>query len=238
MLMVRRNSRLRVIGVVLLLAATGASVARGAELGRVAPAAAYAAHVAEAAQRFRVPAAWIEAVLRAESAGDAHAVSPVGAMGLMQIMPGTWAGLRVRYGLGSDPFEPRDNILAGTAYLREMFDRYGDVGAMLAAYNAGPDRTDDYLAFGRPLPAETRAYVATIAPVLGAAPLPDRAASHGRAPDWRQAPLFVGRAVDAPDAQPESGATFDGPVLLGGADAAEAPTPGIFVPRSADGVRQ
>lgn len=238
MLMVRRNSRLRVVGVVLLLAATGASVAHGEELGRVAATGPYAAHIAEAAQRFRIPRAWIEAVLRAESAGDSRAVSRVGAMGLMQIMPDTWADLRVRYRLGPDPFEPRDNILAGAAYLREMFDRYGDVGAMLAAYNAGPDRTDDHLAFGRPLPGETRAYVATIAAVMGAAPLPDRAASHGRAPDWRQAPLFAGRAVDAPDAQPESGATSDRPVLLGGADAAGAPTPGIFVPRSADGVRQ
>ena len=84
---------------------------------------------------------------------------------------GAAAGLRERYGLGPDPFEPRDNILAGAAYLREMYDRYGDLGAMLAAYNAGPDRADAYIASGRPLPAETRAYVATIASALGAGPL-------------------------------------------------------------------
>ncbi len=90
-------------------------------------------------------------------------------MGLMQVMPDTWAGLRVRHGLGRDPYDPRDNILAGTAYLREMFDRYGNVGAMLAAYNAGPGRYDEHRATGRPLPAETRAYVAALAPILGGA---------------------------------------------------------------------
>ena len=100
----------------------------------------YAAHIAEASQRFGIPEHWIRAVLRAESAGDVRAVSSAGAMGLMQVMPDTWAGLRVRHGLGRDPYDSRDNILAGTAYLREMFDRYGNVGAMLAAYNAGPGR--------------------------------------------------------------------------------------------------
>jgi len=55
-----------------------------------------------------------------ESGGDVLALSPQGAMGLMQIMPNTWAGLRARHGLGADPYEPRDNILAGAAYLREM----------------------------------------------------------------------------------------------------------------------
>jgi hypothetical protein len=106
-------------------------------------------------------------VLRVESAGDVRAISSAGAMGLMQVMPDTWAGLRSRHGLGRDPYDPRDNILAGTAYLREMWDRYGNVAAMLAAYNAGPGRYDEHLATGRTLPAETRAYVATLAPVLG-----------------------------------------------------------------------
>ena len=117
--------------------------------------------VAEAALRFGIPASWITAVMQAESRGVVRAVSPKGAMGLMQIMPDTWSGLRSRYGLGADPFDPHDNILAGAAYLRELHDRYGTAG-FLAAYNAGPGRYEDHLASGRPLPAETQAYVAAL----------------------------------------------------------------------------
>jgi hypothetical protein len=126
----------------------------------------HAAEIAAASQRFGIPEAWIRAVMRAESAGDRHAVSHRGAMGLMQVMPATWAGLRAQHGLGADPFAPHDNILAGTAYLREMLDRFGSVPLMLAAYNAGPRRVEMHLATGQPLPAETRAYVATLAPLL------------------------------------------------------------------------
>ena len=148
-----------------------------------------AAHIAEAAQRFGIPERWIVAVMRAESAGNTRAVSSAGAQGLMQVMPATWDALRVRHRLGSDPFDPRDNILAGAAYLREMFDRYGTIPAMLAAYNSGPDRYDEHLATGRPLPAETRAYVDLLAPALGATvPSPPR--------DWREAPLFVPRSIN------------------------------------------
>ena len=121
--------------------------------------------VTEAALRFGIPTSWIKAVMQAESRGDVHAVSPKGAMGLMQIMPQTWADLRSRYGLGANPFDPHDNILAGAGYLRELHDRYGAAG-FLAAYNAGPGRYEDYLASGSPLPAETRAYVAALAPLL------------------------------------------------------------------------
>jgi len=155
---------------------------------------AYADHIAEASRRFGIPEFWIDAVLQAESAGDRRAISSAGAMGLMQIMPATWSALRQRHGLGRDPYDPRDNILAGAAYLRAMFDRYGNVAAMLAAYNAGPGRYDEYLSAGRVLPAETRAYVAKLAPILGNA-----APSHGASmpaalpPDWREAPLFVAR---------------------------------------------
>lgn len=124
------------------------------------------AHIVEASRRFGLPEDWIEAVIGAESAGDPRAVSHAGAMGLMQIMPATWAELRGRYGLGHDPFHPRDNILAGAAYLRELHDRYGAAG-FLAAYNAGPGRYERSLATGRPLPAETRAYVAKLAPMIG-----------------------------------------------------------------------
>ncbi len=126
----------------------------------------HAAEIAAASQRFGIPETWIRAVMRAESAGDRHAVSHRGAMGLMQVMPATWAGLRAQHGLGADPFAPYDNILAGTAYLREMLDRFGSVPLMLAAYNAGPRRVETHLATGQPLPAETRAYVAALAPLL------------------------------------------------------------------------
>ena len=89
-----------------------------------------------------------------------RAVSPAGALGLMQIMPDTWAELRARYRLGRDPFDPRDNIIAGTAYLREMWDRYGNVAAMLAAYNAGPGAVEQYK--GVPPYEETQHYVKAI----------------------------------------------------------------------------
>jgi hypothetical protein len=129
--------------------------------------------IAEASRRFGVPEAWIRAVMRAESDGRALIggrpnTSPAGAIGLMQVMPETYAELRRRYGLGPDIADPRDNILAGTAYLRELYDRYGAPG-FLAAYNAGPARFDDYRTRHRPLPAETRHYVATLGPRLAQA---------------------------------------------------------------------
>jgi hypothetical protein len=86
-------------------------------------------------------------------------------MGLMQVMPQTYDLLQQRYQLGSDPYEPRSNIMAGAAYIREMYDRYG-APAFLAAYNAGPDRLDAYLTDGTALPDETVNYVAAVAPRL------------------------------------------------------------------------
>ena len=132
----------------------------------VNPADDYAAEVAEASRRFGIPESWIRAVMHVESRGQVKAASPKGAIGLMQIMPDTWTGLRLRYRLGRNPRDPRDNNLAGAAYLRKMHDRYGAAG-FLAAYNAGPGRYAEYLASGRPLPAETRAYVAALAPLIG-----------------------------------------------------------------------
>ena len=109
--------------------------------GKASPSSAlpFTAFVAEASQRVNIPGEWIRAVMRIESGGDPRAVSPKGAMGLMQIMPKTYAGLRARHHLGPDAYNPRDNILAGAAYLREMLDRYGSSG-FLAACNAGPAR--------------------------------------------------------------------------------------------------
>ncbi|WP_116968927.1 lytic transglycosylase domain-containing protein [Blastomonas sp. UPD001] len=161
----------------------------------------HAPHVTDAARRFGIPEAWIWAVMRVESAGNARAVSRAGAMGLMQIMPATWAQLRVRHGLGTDPFDVRDNIMAGAAYLREMHDRYGNPSAMLAAYNAGPGRYDDHLSRGRPLPAETVAYLARLGSVTGnesdvemaVVAQPDRFA-------WRRSALFVRSSAAASDA--------------------------------------
>lgn len=147
--------------------------------------------IAEASQRFAVPEHWIRAVMQAESAGDRYAVSEAGAMGLMQIMPDTWAGLHAAHGFGDDPFDPRDNVLAGAAYLRAMYDRFGAPG-FLAAYNAGPGRHAEHLATGRPLPLETRAYLAALAPLIDSADA-DRRRRDGITivTDWRAAPLFV-----------------------------------------------
>ncbi|MFS0739356.1 lytic transglycosylase domain-containing protein [Brevundimonas sp. 3P9-tot-E] len=193
-----RCAVLLLAGALSVCAGSGVAVAQSAPVERPAAAHPYAAHIVEASQRFGIPEHWIRAVLRAESAGDVRAVSSAGAMGLMQVMPDTWAGLRVRYQLGRDPYDPRDNILAGTAYLREMFDRYGNVAAMLAAYNAGPGRYDEYRATGRTLPAETRAYVAALAPILGGAAATEPPSSAPPPPpDWREAPMFVTRSTDA-----------------------------------------
>lgn len=161
----------------------------------------YAAYVTEAAQRFGLPERWIWAVMRAESGGDPRASSRVGAIGLMQIMPMTWAGLTARYGLGNDPWNARANIIAGAGYLRELHDRYGDVTVALAAYNAGPDRVDAWRSRGRPLPTETIAYVARIAPAIGTSSIASPAAvPNPAAPSWRTAGLFIARDGDAPAA--------------------------------------
>lgn len=129
----------------------------GRAIGRWAP------QIHEASGRFGIPEEWIRRVIRAESGGRARLdgrpiASPAGAMGLMQLMPGTWAEMRSKYRLGPDPHDPRDNILAGTAYLRAMYDRFGYPG-LFAAYNAGPARYARHLAGDGPLPSETIAYL-------------------------------------------------------------------------------
>jgi hypothetical protein len=194
----------------------------------------YAAHIAEAAERFGVPHAWIRAVMGAESAGNPRAVSSKGAMGLMQIMPGTWASLRVRHGLGRDPFDPRDNILAGTAYLRELHDAYGSPG-FLAAYNAGPARYEASLA-GRPLPAETRAYVAAIAPIIGAEGDVEPVRTAAVDPlAWTRAPLFAVQRVSSTEPEQVAAAPppDSDPAAVAVREAAAQPdTGGLFVART------
>ncbi len=120
--------------------------------------------IAAASLRFGIPDRVLRAVMRAESGGVPSITSSAGAMGLMQLMPETWATMRTRYRLGADPYAPADNTLAGAGFLRELIDRYG-APDFLAAYNAGPGRLDDHRLRGRALPNETRRYVAQLASI-------------------------------------------------------------------------
>ncbi|PKB14314.1 transglycosylase-like protein with SLT domain [Novosphingobium kunmingense] len=190
-----------------------------------------ASHVAEASLRFGIPENWIYAVMRTESAGRIGAVSSAGAMGLMQLMPGTWSRQRARFGLGADPFNARDNIMAGTSYLRELYDSYGAPG-YLAAYNAGPGRYEDWRDRGRPLPAETRAYVAKIAPMLlgGSAATVVASASPVQPvrQSWTHGQLFAVRGDAAADAFGGFAAAAP-PTSM---PASPAPLNGLFAPVS------
>jgi len=187
----------------------------------------FAAFVTEAARRFGIPEGWIRAVMRFESRGQIRATSPKGAMGLMQLMPGTWSDLSLRYSLGDDPFDPHDNITAGAGYLRELHDRYGAPG-FLAAYNAGPARYEDHLATGRPLPAETRAYVAAVAPWLSGSASSAGAIVTTIARDWTDASLFPTRAARSSEAATLS---TDEPSRRASSDATSTAQP-TLAPRS------
>jgi soluble lytic murein transglycosylase-like protein len=196
----------------------------------------FSALIAEVAERSGIPASSIRAVMQAESAGDARAVSPKGAMGLMQIMPATWASLRVRYGLGVDPFDPHDNLLAGAAYLRELRDRYGSP-AFIAAYNAGPARYEEHLATGRPLPAETRAYVAFVARRIDRGSTGDAMLVAAAVRSWTEAPLFIARSEGpfaASDASSDSSPTQRSSDSAAGDLTALAPQPGGLFVRTSD----
>ena len=153
----------------------------------------FAEFIAEASTRFAVPASWIHAVMQIESGGDHRAASPRGALGLMQLMPGTWVELSARC---LDPFDPHDNVMAGAAYLKEMHDRFGSAG-FLAAYHAGPARYEQHLATGKSLPQDTIAYVAAVTSVLAEEQGKLTAVRNSRAAPWREAPLFI----DRPDAR-------------------------------------
>ncbi len=217
----------------------------------------WADHIAEAAKRFAIPERWIRAVMAVESAGDVRALSAAGAMGLMQIMPVTWEELRAKHGLGNDPYDVHNNVLAGAAYLREMHDRYGSITGTLAAYNAGPGRYERHLA-GERLPAETVEYVARIMPMIDtqtAYPLPIRHRSAGsetaggplfavttNGASASLSPLFAAppairtddgqTADDHPSGRPSSVGTITDPSAL-------APLSyGLFIPRSAHGVAE
>jgi len=120
--------------------------------------------IQEAARCFELPPALIRAVIRTESAFNASAVSSAGALGLMQLMP----ELAVEMGV-TDPFDPRENIMAGSRYLSALIRDYdGDVEVALAAYNAGPGAVEVY--GGIPPFGETQRYVRKVI---------DRAAAYG-----------------------------------------------------------
>lgn len=233
----RRSALLFLSGLTCACLLPTATSAQSAATERGMPDVSFGDFIAEAASRFALPPAWLHAIMHAESRGKPRAVSPKGAMGLMQIMPATWDYLRARHRLGPDAFDPHDNIIAGAGYIRELFDRYGSPG-WIAAYNAGPGRYEAALR-GRPLPAETLAYVAVVAPTMGqvsaenktAIAMVDRFA-------WTLSPIFVARS--AASSVPSTGTAdqqFAKPAQA--SEPATQPQPhGLFVARAAgDGLR-
>jgi Transglycosylase SLT domain len=197
--------------------------------------------IAEAAKRFSIPEAWIRAVVRAESGGEIMLdgrpiTSRVGAMGLMQIMPETYAELRRHFGFGSDPYDPHDNILAGAAYLREMFDRFG-YPALFTAYSAGAERFESYTRDGANLPAETWNYLAKLGPGIAETALATGSVSvpgeqkMDRSEGPRHVDFSSGRALSfvlGGDGTSGSAAKDDAP----GSTNLTAPTGSILVSRS------
>lgn len=165
----RSRNRLPLFRLALVCGLTGA-VALGASPSGASPAD-HAIYIKEAANRFCIPEAWISAVMGRESFGDPRSTSHKGAMSLMQIMPDTWAGLRRRHSLGTNPYHPRDNILAGAAYMRELYNQFG-APDFLAAYNLGPVRFARDVRAKRTLPRETRHYLHKLSPVVQQNPPP------------------------------------------------------------------
>jgi soluble lytic murein transglycosylase-like protein len=124
-------------------------------------------YIREAAQKFHLPPSWIRAVIARESGGRTMMAqgipiaSSVGAVGIMQLMPDTYDEMRAQYGLGSDPADPHDSVIAGAAYLKWLHRKYGFPN-MFAAYNDGPSNFDKYLSGDHALPPETVAYLANL----------------------------------------------------------------------------
>ena len=184
-------------------------------------------YIQEASQRFSVRQKWIRAVMRQESGGHQYLhgqliTSASGAMGLMQLMPATYESLRRRYDLGDDPYEPHDNIMAGTALIAELYARYGSPG-FLAAYNSSPRRMDAYIAGHRSLPDQTVSYVASVAPLLDG-PMNGPLSGYGNGGGQPYAPAPQA-PVEVAEAAP---ATQPGTVIWGSgtqAQAAPPPTP-------------
>jgi len=167
--------------------------------------------IAEASNRFDVPESWIRAVMQIESGGrtalgeNQPITSSAGAMGLMQVMPSTYEDMRQEHGLGANPYDPRDNILAGAAYLGWLREKY-PYPTLFEAYNDGPGNLEERLMRGGLLPAETRDYVSDITQTLqtGSAIL-----------HWKKAQFM------RPDGSP---------VWIGGSGTVRAPLPGEYGP--------
>jgi soluble lytic murein transglycosylase-like protein len=128
---------------------TGLSPAENAELARV---------IVDEARRHQIDPALVLAVMHVESRFDTFAVSPVGALGLMQLLPSTAAEMAAREDVPWEGprtlFDPVANVKLGVAYLRELLDRYGEVRVALAAYNWGPGHIDRRIQRGNALPTE------------------------------------------------------------------------------------
>ncbi|PAL21064.1 transglycosylase SLT domain-containing protein [Acetobacter syzygii] len=127
-------------------------------------------YILEASERFSIPQSWIRAVMQQESGGhqymNGHLTRSVhGAVGLMQIKPDTYAELAQRYHLGSDPYNPHDNIMAASGYIRELYDRFGTPD-FLVAYSCGPQCMENHRSRGMSLPSYARSYLASVSPHL------------------------------------------------------------------------
>jgi membrane-bound lytic murein transglycosylase B len=183
----------------------------------------WAPFIDEASKRFKISAAWIKAVMRMESGGRTllgelqPITSSAGAMGIMQVMPATYRDMREQHGLGADPQDPRDNVLAGTAYLRWLYEKYG-YPKMFAAYNAGPKTVEAQMAGSRRLPTETQAYVKGVAKLLGTKLPADEPAARPAKP----APDKIVAKLTRPDGSP---VTIDAATV----DKIRAPFPNEFV---------
>lgn len=176
--------------------------------------------IAEAAEKFAVPADWIRAVMTRESGGRTQAVSRCGAVGLMQLMPATYDEMRRQFRLGANRFDPHDNILAGAAYLRFLNEKYG-VSGMFAAYNAGPGAYERSLGGGS-LPAETRQYVQRVSAQLGISTASSSAtAADGQRVNSTFAPVPVVNASTAPAVNP----TTTAPVVTASTSPVAPPAP-------------
>lgn len=207
--------------------------------------------IREASDRYDMPEKWIRAVMMRESNGRMTATngkvltSSAGAIGLMQVMPGTYDLMRWQYGLGPNPADPHDNIMAGTAYLREMYDLFGAPG-FLAAYNCGPACYAGHLAGKQKLPRETKLYIAALTPNLrGAAPREpsqsvgasaiEVAVVPADAPRSTRAAGEVVVAMAAPpvEAKPEAPAVVP-PAIPAPVQTAAAPVPVVVEPKRMD----
>jgi Transglycosylase SLT domain/SPOR domain len=186
-------------------------------------------YISAASQRFDVPASWIRNVMRVESGGneymDGHlTVSAAGAMGLMQLEPETYREIAAQYGLGPDPFNPYDNIMAGTAYIHEMYSIYGSPG-FLAAYNAGPGRLDEYVNDHVPLPEETQAYLAMIAPRIDGDYPGGNSADEELAMNTAQPETAEADSASAPPSAPVSSSPQQAPIVQVALTPLNAPAP-------------